>query len=95
VRRWLTAILFPLLFRDCPTIVILSASEESLPTRPFVSLRVTEGLSDSFFIAITVLVVIGLKDLNLLVAIVSRLIVVAVIIGMPVMILKTLLLPKK
>jgi uncharacterized membrane protein len=47
------------------------------------------------FIATTVLVVIGLKDLDLLVAIASRLIVVAVIIGIPVMILKTLLFPRK
>ena len=47
------------------------------------------------FIAITVLVVIGLKGFDLLVAIVSRLIVIAVIIGVPVMILKMVILPKK
>ena len=46
-------------------------------------------------IAIAVLVLIGLKDFDLLVAIVSRLIVVAVIIGIPVMILKMIILPKK
>jgi hypothetical protein len=46
-------------------------------------------------IAITVLVIIGLKDFDLLVAIVSRLIVVAVIIWIPVMILKMIILPKK
>jgi uncharacterized protein YqhQ len=47
------------------------------------------------FIAITVLVVIGLKDFDLLVAIVSRLVVVTVIIGIPVIILKTLLFSRK
>ena len=46
-------------------------------------------------IAIAVLVLIGLKDFDLLVAIVSRLIVVAVIIGIPVMILKMVILPKR
>ena len=46
-------------------------------------------------IAISVLVIIGLKDFDLLVVIVSRLIVVAVIIGIPVMILKMIFLPRK
>lgn len=46
-------------------------------------------------IAIAVLVLIGFKDFDLLVAIVSRLIVVAVIIGIPVMIIKMIILPKK
>ena len=46
-------------------------------------------------VAVTVLVVIGLRDFDLLVAIVSKLIVVAVIIGIPVMILKMIVLPKK
>ena len=46
-------------------------------------------------IAITILIVIGLKDFDLLLAIVSKLIVVAVIIGIPVMILKMIIIPKK
>ena len=45
-------------------------------------------------IAIAVLVVVGLKDFDLLVGIVSRLIVISVIIGIPVMILKMIVLPK-
>ena len=45
-------------------------------------------------VAVTVLVVIGLRDFDLLVAIVSKLIVVAVIIGIPVMILKMIIFPK-
>ncbi len=46
-------------------------------------------------IASTVLVLIGLKDFDLLVAIVSSLIVIAVIIGVPVMILKMIIIPRK
>lgn len=46
-------------------------------------------------IAIAVLVVIGLRDFDSLVAIVSKLIVVAVVIGIPVIILKMIILPKK
>ena len=46
-------------------------------------------------IAIAVLVLIGLADFDLLVAIVSKLIVVAVIIGIPMMILKIIIIPKK
>jgi hypothetical protein len=46
-------------------------------------------------IVITVLVVIGLKDFDLLVGIVSKLTVVIVVIGIPVMILKMIVLPKK
>lgn len=41
------------------------------------------------------LMAIGLKDSDLLVAIVSKPIVVAVIIGIPVMILKMIIIPKK
>jgi len=46
-------------------------------------------------IAIIALVAIGLRDFDLLVAIVGRLIVVIVIIGIHVMILKMLFVPKK
>jgi uncharacterized protein YqhQ len=46
-------------------------------------------------IAVTVLVVIGLKNFDLLVTIVSRLIVVTVVIGIPMMILKMIIIPKK
>jgi len=46
-------------------------------------------------IAIAMLVLIGLADFDLLVAIVSKLIVVAVIIGIPMMILKIIIIPKK
>ena len=52
-------------------------------------------LTPPLLIAILVLVVIGLKDFDLLVVIVSRLILVAVIIGIPVMILKMIFLPRK
>ncbi len=41
-----------------------------------------------------VLVLIGLRDLDLLVAIVSRLFVVTVIIGIPVMIIRMILFPR-
>ena len=44
-------------------------------------------------LGIGVLVVIGLKDLDLLVAIVSRLIVVTVIIGIPVIIVRMIIFP--
>jgi hypothetical protein len=46
-------------------------------------------------VAVTVLVIIGLRDLELLVAIVSRLIVVTTIIGIPMIVLKMIVLPKK
>ena len=46
-------------------------------------------------IAVTLLVAIGLKDFDLLVAIVSRLMIVAIIIGIPVTILKMIIIPKK
>jgi hypothetical protein len=49
-------------------------------------------LIPTLLIAVTVLVVIGLKDFDLLVAIISRLIVVADIINIPVMILKMVIL---
>ena len=55
----------------------------------------TAILIPPLLIAITALVVIGLKDFDLLVKIVSRIIVVAVIVGIPVMILKMIILPKK
>ena len=44
-------------------------------------------------IGAAVLVMIGLKDLDLLVAIVSRLTVVAIIIGIPLMLIKMTILP--
>jgi len=46
-------------------------------------------------IAVLVLVVIGLRDFDLLVAIVSRLIVLTVIVGIPIIILKMIIFPKK
>lgn len=46
-------------------------------------------------IVVILLVVIGLTDLDLLVAIVSKLTVVIVVIGIPVMILKTIIIPNK
>jgi len=46
-------------------------------------------------IAVAVLVAIGLRDFDLLVAMASRLIVLTVIIGIPVMILKMIVFPKK
>jgi hypothetical protein len=46
-------------------------------------------------IAVAVLVVIGLRDFDLLITIISKLIVIAVIIGIPVMILKTVIFPRK
>ncbi|MFO7772500.1 MAG: hypothetical protein R6V59_00895 [Dehalococcoidia bacterium] len=46
-------------------------------------------------IVITVLVLIGLRDVDVLATIVSRLIVLTVIIGIPVMILKMVFLPRK
>ena len=46
-------------------------------------------------IAVILLVAIGLKDFDLLVVIVSKLILVAVIIGIPVMILKMIIFPKR
>jgi len=46
-------------------------------------------------IAVLVLVVIGLRDFDLLLTIVSKLIVLAVIIGIPVIILKMIIFPKK
>jgi len=45
--------------------------------------------------AVTVLLMIGLRDFDLLVAIVSRLIVFTVMIGISVMILKMVIFPKK
>jgi nitrate reductase gamma subunit len=45
-------------------------------------------------IAVTVLVIIGLKDFNLLVAIVGKLIVATVIIGIPVLIMRRIIFPK-
>ena len=42
-----------------------------------------------------VLVMIGLKDLDLLVAIVSKLMVVAVIIGIPVILVKMIISPRR
>ncbi len=42
-----------------------------------------------------VLVLIGLRDLDLLVAIVSRLIPVAVIIGVPVIVIRMILFPRR
>ena len=44
-------------------------------------------------LGVTLLVVIGLKDFNLLVDIVSRLIVVTVIIGIPVIIVRMIVFP--
>lgn len=46
-------------------------------------------------IAVTVLIIIGLKDFDLLVAVVSRLIVVIVIIGIPVIIVKMVVFPNR
>ena len=46
-------------------------------------------------ICAAVLVMIGLKDLDLLVAIVSRLTVVAIIIGIPVMLIKMIISPRR
>jgi len=52
-------------------------------------------LMPPLLIAITVLVLIGLRDFDLLGAIVSRLIAVAVIIGVPMMIFKMVVLPRR
>jgi len=52
-------------------------------------------LMPPLLIAITVLVLIGLRDFDLLGAIVSRLIAVAVIIGIPMMIFKMVVLPRR
>jgi len=45
-------------------------------------------------IAVTALVIIGLKDFHLLSAIIPKLIVAIVIIGIPILIVKRLFLPK-
>ena len=45
-------------------------------------------------IAVTALVVIGLKDFDLLVTITAKVIAVIVIVGIPVLIVKRLLFPK-
>ena len=46
-------------------------------------------------IAVAVLIMIGLKDFSLLVAIIAKLLVVTVIIGIPVIIVKMIIFPKK
>ena len=52
-------------------------------------------LMPPLLLGVTVLVVIGLKDFDLLVAIVSRLIVLAVIIGIPVIIVRMIVFPER
>ncbi len=47
----------------------------------------------SLLIGVTVLVLIGLRDFDLLVSIATRLIMVAVVIGIPVMIARTIIFP--
>lgn len=46
-------------------------------------------------IAVAVLVMIGLKDPDLLAAIISKLLVVAIIIGIPVIVLRMIIFPRK
>ncbi|GEM_PF-6287881 len=46
-------------------------------------------------VLLAVLVMIGLRDIDLLTAIVSRLIVVVVVIAIPVMLVRTIILPGK
>ena len=52
-------------------------------------------LLPSLLVGVAVLIIIGLRDLDLLITIVSKLIVLTVIIGIPIIILKMIIFPKK